>query len=157
MKGRYANMWRKQIRAERAAEAASQMVAKAEALQKAAMERPGSSGNEGGPSEDVSENEADSRTLVQSRELHHPLSTAESALELESPAGDSQADNTLLDSASDEENSDRSSNPPDESHDDHALEGSGPYEESGKETSDLADSSNQPGPDSQNSPPQGPS
>lgn len=52
-------MWKKQIRAERAAEAASQMVAKAEALQKAAMGRPGSSGNEGDPSEDVSENEAD--------------------------------------------------------------------------------------------------
>jgi hypothetical protein len=62
MKGRYANMWKKQIRAERAFEAASQMVAKANALQKAAMERPGSSGNEGGPSEDVSENEADNRS-----------------------------------------------------------------------------------------------
>jgi hypothetical protein len=62
MKGRYANMWRKQIRAERAAEAASQMVAKANMLREAAMERPGSSGNEGGPSEDVSENEADLRS-----------------------------------------------------------------------------------------------
>lgn len=61
MKGRYANMWRKQIRAERAAEAAEKMVAKANALQAAVMDRPGSSGNEGGPSEDVSENEADSR------------------------------------------------------------------------------------------------
>ena len=62
MKGRYANMWKKQIRAERAAEAASQMVAKANALREAAMERPGSSGNEDGPSEDVSENEADNRS-----------------------------------------------------------------------------------------------
>jgi hypothetical protein len=62
-------MWRKQIRAERAAEAASQMVAKANALQKAVMDRPGSSGNEGGASEDVSENEAETRsstTLVPS-------------------------------------------------------------------------------------------
>ena len=62
--GRYANMWRKQIRAERAAEAASHAVAKASALQKAVMERPGSSGNEGTPSEDVSENEVD--TMVTS-------------------------------------------------------------------------------------------
>ena len=37
------------------------MVAKAKALKEAAMDRPGSSGNEGGPSEDVSENEADNR------------------------------------------------------------------------------------------------
>jgi hypothetical protein len=114
MKGRYYNMWRKQIRAERAAEAASQMVAKAEALQKAAMERPGSSGNEGGPSEDVSENETDSRTLAQSRELQHPLSIAESTLDIASPAGDSEVDHTLQEITSDEENSDRSSNPPDE-------------------------------------------
>jgi len=61
LKGRYANMWKKQIRAERAAEAANQMVAKANALQAAVMDRPGSS--EGGPSEDVSENEAESRKL----------------------------------------------------------------------------------------------
>ena len=59
MKGRYANMWRKQIRAERAAVAASRMVAEANALQKAVMDRPGSSGIEGGASEDVSENEVD--------------------------------------------------------------------------------------------------
>jgi hypothetical protein len=63
MKGRYANMWRKQIRAERAAEAASFALAKAEALQKAALERPGSSGNHS-PSEDVSENEADSHSCT---------------------------------------------------------------------------------------------
>lgn len=61
MKGRYYNMWRKQIRAEQAAEHASRAVAKANALREAAMERPGSSGNEGGPSEDVSESEADPR------------------------------------------------------------------------------------------------
>jgi ABC-type glutathione transport system ATPase component len=80
MKGRYANMWKKQIRAERAFEAASQMVAKANALQKAAMERPGSSGNEGGPSEDVSENEADNRsstTLAPSLSTKAVIKTAE--------------------------------------------------------------------------------
>lgn len=58
-------MWRKQIKAERAMEQASQMVAKAQALKEASIDRPGSSGNEGTPSEDVSENEADgSKTLV---------------------------------------------------------------------------------------------
>lgn len=62
LKGRYYNMWRKQIRAERAADKAFQAVAKAKALQEAAMDRPGSSGNEGSPSEDVSENEADNRS-----------------------------------------------------------------------------------------------
>ncbi|KAG0648707.1 Aspirochlorine biosynthesis Q [Hyphodiscus hymeniophilus] len=62
MKGRYANMWKKQIRAERAFEAASKMVEKANALQKAAMERPGSSGNDEGASGDVSENETDNRS-----------------------------------------------------------------------------------------------
>jgi len=76
LKGRYANMWRKQIRAERAAVAASQMVKKANALQKAAMIRPGSSGNEGGgASEDVSENEADTRsstTLASRAHAHDP-------------------------------------------------------------------------------------
>lgn len=55
-------MWRKQIRAEQAAEQASRAVAKANALREAAMDRPGSSGNEGGPSEDVSESEADPRS-----------------------------------------------------------------------------------------------
>jgi ABC-type glutathione transport system ATPase component len=53
-KGRYYNMWRKQIRAERAAEQAFQMAVKAKALKDAVMARPGSSGNEGSPSEDVS-------------------------------------------------------------------------------------------------------
>lgn len=64
MKGRYHSMWRKQIRAEQAAEQASRAVAKANALKKAVMDRPGSSGNEGGPSEDVSENEADGRSTT---------------------------------------------------------------------------------------------
>jgi len=61
-KGRYYNMWRKQIRAERAAEQAFQMAAKAKALKEAVMARPGSSENEGSPSEDVSENEGDNRS-----------------------------------------------------------------------------------------------
>lgn len=63
-------MWRKQIRANRAAEEADRMVAKAKALQEAALERPGSSGNEGGPSEDVSENEAESRALKLASKAH---------------------------------------------------------------------------------------
>jgi len=66
LKGRYAQMWKKQIRAERAAEAASQMVAKANKLREAAMETP-NSGND--ISAEVSDNEADSRstqTLVTS-------------------------------------------------------------------------------------------
>lgn len=54
-------MWKKQIRAERAAEAASQMLAKANALKAAAMERPCSSGNEGGASEEVSGDEVDNK------------------------------------------------------------------------------------------------
>jgi hypothetical protein len=53
-------MWKKQIRAERAAEQAYQMVAKAKALKEAAENRPGSAGNEGSP--DLSENEADNRS-----------------------------------------------------------------------------------------------
>lgn len=50
-------MWRKQIRAERAAEQASVMVAKAKKLSDAALDRPGSP-----LSEDASENETDTRT-----------------------------------------------------------------------------------------------
>lgn len=50
-------MWRKQIKAERAAEEASVLVAKAKKLSDAAMERPGSP-----LSEDASENETDTRT-----------------------------------------------------------------------------------------------
>ncbi|KAM3083677.1 ATP-binding cassette-type vacuolar membrane transporter Hmt1 [Clarireedia jacksonii] len=59
LKGRYAQMWKKQIRAERAAEAASQMVARANKLREAAMETP-NSGND--VSAEVSENEADNRS-----------------------------------------------------------------------------------------------
>ena len=49
-------MWRKQIRAERAAEQASVLVAKAKKLSDAAMDRPGSP-----LSEDVSDNDNDTR------------------------------------------------------------------------------------------------
>jgi len=60
-KGRYYNMWRKQIRAERAAEQAFVAAAKAKALQDA-VTAPRPSSQEGSiPSEDVSENEADNR------------------------------------------------------------------------------------------------
>jgi hypothetical protein len=62
LNGRYYNMWRKQIRAEQAAEQASRAVAKANALREAALARPGSSGNEGVPSGDVSESEMDARS-----------------------------------------------------------------------------------------------
>lgn len=65
-KGRYHNMWRKQIRAERAAEQAFQMAAKAKALKDAVMARPGSSGI---ASEDVSENEAENRSGLATPEL----------------------------------------------------------------------------------------
>lgn len=86
-KGRYYNMWRKQIRAERAAEQAFQAAAKAKALKDAVMApRPGSSGNEGSLSEDVSETEGDNRssstTLVTpslgSRSLVHAAETYDS-------------------------------------------------------------------------------
>ncbi|KAK0113195.1 hypothetical protein ONS95_014892 [Cadophora gregata] len=61
-KGRYASMWKKQSKADKAAEQAAHAVAKAKALQEAVTTRPGSSGNEGSPSEDVSENEGDNRS-----------------------------------------------------------------------------------------------
>lgn len=127
MKGRYANMWRKQIRAERAAEAASQMVAKANALQKAAMERPGSSGNEGGPSEDVSENEADNRTLAQSRELQPD----ESARDVASPTGDSHADDTLMGSIEGDGDSNAPSDPADDPQANDTLKDSRPDDADG--------------------------
>jgi hypothetical protein len=112
------------------------MVAKANALQKAAMERPGSSGNEGGPSEDVSENEADSRTLAQSSELEHPLSTEN----VPSHASDSQTENTLHDSTSDEDNSERSSIPPDETQVGNTLRGSNVDERGRSASPDAEDS-----------------
>lgn len=57
-------MWKKQSKADRAAEQAAHAVAKAKALQDAVTTRPGSSGNEGSPSEDVSENEGDNRSAT---------------------------------------------------------------------------------------------
>ncbi|CAD6506173.1 BgTH12-07103 [Blumeria graminis f. sp. triticale] len=56
-KGRYYNMWKKQIRAERAMEQASAAIAKAQALKEAVVQRPDSSGNEASPSEDASDME----------------------------------------------------------------------------------------------------
>ncbi len=56
-KGRYAAMWKKQIRAEQAAEEARVLNDRAAALREEALQRPGSS--EGPDSEDVSENETD--------------------------------------------------------------------------------------------------
>ena len=94
-KGRYYNMWRKQIRAERAAEQAFQMTMKAKALKDAVMARPGSSGNEGPPSEDMSENEGDNRsgtTLVTPSHGTSTLVDAADAQYIAVPAYDSQSD-----------------------------------------------------------------
>ncbi|KAH8801657.1 ABC transporter-like protein [Xylogone sp. PMI_703] len=69
-KGRYASMWKKQIRAERAADEAAQAMAKAHALREVALKMPGSSGNDGAHSAEVSDNELDNRsstTLAGSR------------------------------------------------------------------------------------------
>ncbi|RFU23944.1 hypothetical protein B7463_g12395, partial [Scytalidium lignicola] len=69
-KGRYATMWRKQIRAERAADEAALMMAKANALREVALKMPGSSGHDGAHSAEVSDNETDNRsstTLAGSR------------------------------------------------------------------------------------------
>ncbi|KAI9049028.1 hypothetical protein LZ554_006876 [Drepanopeziza brunnea f. sp. 'monogermtubi'] len=70
-KGRYYNMWRKQIKAERAEQQATQMMAKAKALKEAIMTRPTSSGNEGSPSEEASDNDCgrDNRSTTTSATL----------------------------------------------------------------------------------------
>ncbi|KAN0110431.1 putative heavy metal tolerance protein [Hyaloscypha variabilis] len=94
-KGRYYNMWRKQIRAERAAEQAFQMAVKAKALKDAVMARPGSSGNEGSPSEDVSENEGDNRsgsTLVTPAHGSNALVNAAEAFKTGASVDDSNSD-----------------------------------------------------------------
>ncbi len=94
-KGRYYNMWRKQIRAERAAEQAFQMAVKAKALKDAVMARPGSSGNEGSPSEDVSENEGDNRsgsTLVTPAHGSNALVHAAEAFKTGASVDDSNSD-----------------------------------------------------------------
>ncbi|PBP27904.1 heavy metal tolerance protein precursor [Diplocarpon rosae] len=97
-KGRYYNMWRKQIKAERAAEQASQAVAKAKALKEAAMARPGSSGNEGSPSEDVSENEGDNRSSTTLATLASKalLQEAEGYIDSGSSSGDSNFEGTCM-------------------------------------------------------------
>jgi ABC-type multidrug transport system ATPase subunit len=114
LKGRYANMWKKQIRAERAFEAASQMVAKANALQKAAMERPGSSGNEGGgASEDVSENEADNRSSTTLAPSLTAKAVSKAALNLRNETSNLEDSLLLGDDKSDD--SDIDQNRPDDS------------------------------------------
>jgi ABC-type glutathione transport system ATPase component len=93
-KGRYYNMWRKQIKAERAMEQASQMVAKAKALESSMGDRPGSSGNEGGPSEDVSENEADNKNVISPVNPRLELARATESLEEGgSPKSDTETSN----------------------------------------------------------------
>lgn len=100
LKGRYYNMWRKQIRAEQAAEQASRAVAKANALREAAMDRPGSSGN-GGPSGDSSESEADSRS-TNTLSIPVPAPTASGAAANPRGAGSVTESNvdTLVDDSS---------------------------------------------------------
>ncbi|RDW94696.1 putative heavy metal tolerance protein [Coleophoma crateriformis] len=61
-KGRYANMWKKQIRFERAEEEARVLSERADALRKQALLRPGS--RDGATSEDVSENEGEIPSTV---------------------------------------------------------------------------------------------
>jgi len=97
-------MWKKQIRAERAAEQASQAVARAYALQKAAMDRPSSSGNDGGrsPSEEASENEADNRS---STTLVTPSLTSRALMGLEDGVSSNSGsdDDSLVDHKSDDD------------------------------------------------------
>jgi hypothetical protein len=122
LKGRYAQMWKKQIRAERAAEAASQMVAKANKLREAAMETP-NSGND--ISAEVSDNEADTRstqTLVTSslasRALVH---AAESYRDSNSSSGgvnDDSSDDRRSDEDKQEDESAMDINTHDSHHDD---------------------------------------
>lgn len=118
-------MWRKQIRAEQAAEQASRAVAKANALREAAMDRPGSSGNEGGPSEDVSESEADTRggnSLVGPSLASRALIRAAENLRDSTPSVAGSNVDTLVDergdgntSSSDSDTSDARPQPPRES------------------------------------------
>lgn len=61
-KGRYASMWKKQIRAERAAEEARVLSDRAAALREEALARPGSQGGEG--SEEASESETEPTTAT---------------------------------------------------------------------------------------------
>ncbi|KAI6245787.1 ABC transporter [Erysiphe necator] len=64
LKGRYYNMWKKQIRAEQAMEQAAIAMAKAHALVAARDQCPGSSGNEESLSEDTSEHEGANKQYV---------------------------------------------------------------------------------------------
>lgn len=64
-KGRYATMWKKQIRAEQAAEEARVLTDRAAALREDALARPGS--RDGPDSEETSENEADGNHTSQTQ------------------------------------------------------------------------------------------
>lgn len=99
MKGRYANMWKKQIRAERAAEVATQALAKANALRKSAMERPTSSGAHLSSGE-VSEN--DDVPSLESKDIKYPTDGSQDA---GSTLRGSQIDDDLDDSKSDKQRS----------------------------------------------------
>ena len=99
MKGRYANMWKKQIRAERAAEVATQALAKANALRKSAMERPTSSGAHLSSGE-VSEN--DDVPGLGSKGIKSPTEGSQDA---GSTLRGSQIDDDLEDSKSDKHRS----------------------------------------------------
>lgn len=96
MKGRYANMWKKQIRAERAIEVATQALAKANALRKSAMERPSSSGAHLSSGE-VSEN--DDVPGLASKGIKSP---AEGSQDADSTLGGSQPDEDFEDNKSGE-------------------------------------------------------
>jgi len=97
MKGRYANMWKKQIRAERAAEVATQALAKANALRKSAMERPTSSGAHLSSGE-VSE--SDDTPGVASKDIK---SSGEGSQDAGSTLGGSLIDDDLEDNKSDKQ------------------------------------------------------
>ncbi|ESZ98407.1 putative Heavy metal tolerance protein [Sclerotinia borealis F-4128] len=107
-KGRYAQMWKKQIRAERAAEKASEMVARARALSEAAsIQTPGnhrSKANNG--SAEVSEYEGDNhsnRTLVASTLATRALTRT---TERRNNNGDSSSSKSNSSSDSDDHKSD---------------------------------------------------
>jgi ABC-type multidrug transport system ATPase subunit len=99
LNGRYHNMWRKQIRAEQAAEQASRAVAKANALRELALARPGSSGNEGGMSGDVSESETDAPSNTRLADSSAVIGSVSQTTDVHQPSGSIAGSNheTLVD------------------------------------------------------------
>ena len=89
-------MWRKQIRAERAAEVASHALAKAKLLRESAMERPTSSGNQCVSSGEVSENDTDVRSSADTATKAQKYS-AEGFRDADSTLGGSQVEDELED------------------------------------------------------------